>query len=211
MNGYFITIEGPDGGGKSTQAKRLTAFLKEKGKEVILTREPGGSLGAEEIRTLLKSGDSGKWDSFSETLLFMAARRDHLVKTIFPALKEGKWIVCDRFQDSTRAYQGAGAKKDTLSLKDIDSLYRLIAGDFKPDLTFILDLPVEVGLERALKRAGIKDRFESKPLKFHQDLRKTYLEIAKKETDRCFVVDASQTEDVVFEDMISHLKERFDV
>src|SRR6185437_8020211 len=155
----------------------------------IATREPGGSPGAEEIRRLLVGGAPGRWDAETEALLVTAARRDHLVRTVWPALAAGTWVVSDRFADSTTAYQGyaGGVARPALA-----QLYRLVAGDFRPDLTIILDVPAAVGLERARRRgAGGEDRFERMGLAFHEKLRAGFLAVARKDRERCVVIDST--------------------
>lgn len=194
--GRFITFEGGEGGGKSTQAGRLATFLKTGGHETVLTREPGGSPGAEEIRALLVDGDTHRWDALTEAMLHFAARRDHVVKVVEPALGRGAWVVSDRFADSTLAYQGYG---HGLAHDAIDDLYRLCIGDLKPDLTVILDLPVKLGLSRAASRSAGGDRYERMDVAFHQRLRNGFLEIARLEPSRCIVIDATQPEDAVHE------------
>lgn len=195
--GRFITFEGGEGGGKSTQVRRLTERLQAAGLGVVTTREPGGSPGAEAIRELLVTGAADRWSPLTETLLMYAARRDHIERVIGPALARGDWVVCDRFADSTRAYQGAGGGAPE-SL--IASLEREMLGDVTPDLTLILDLPVEAGLARAAGRgASAETRFESKGSAFHQRLRDGFLAIARAEPDRCVVVDASQPIETVAE------------
>jgi dTMP kinase len=186
--GRLITLEGGEGAGKSTQARRLSGRLSAAGKKVVLTREPGGSEGAESIRGLLLTGGADRWSPVSEVLLFYAARSDHLERTIAPALAAGAWVICDRFADSTRAYQGAagGVSDDFL-----ESLERHVLGQLRPDLTLILDLPVETGLARAAQRPGAETRFETKDVAFHQRLRDGFLAIAKAEPERCAVVDAA--------------------
>lgn len=194
--GRFITLEGGEGAGKSTQARRLVAALSACGVAAIATREPGGSPRAEEIRAVLLSGAAERLSPVAETLLFAAARADHLDKTIRPALARGAWVVCDRFADSTRAYQGAmgGVPDDTLS-----AVERIAVGDTRPDLTLVLDLPAETGLARAAARRGQGevDRFEQESLGFHQALRQAFLRIAAAEPARCAVVDACGSEDAV--------------
>ncbi len=187
--GRFITLEGGEGGGKSTQARLLTDFLSARVGEVVLTREPGGAPGAEQIRALLVDGDVQRWDATTEALLHFAARRDHLVNTVRPALERGAWVVSDRFADSTMAYQGYGHGLDR---RAIAGLYRLCVGALKPDLTLILDLPVEEGLARAAGRQGGEDRYERMDADFHRRLRDGFLEIARREPERCAVVDASR-------------------
>ncbi len=194
--GTLITLEGGEGAGKSTQARRLGDRLAELGREAVVTREPGGSPGAEAIRSLLVTGDVVRWSPTTETLLMYAARRDHIERVIAPALARGAVVVSDRFYDSTRAYQGAaGGASATL----IDHLERdVVPEDVRPDLTLILDLPPEEGLARAKARAESQSRFEAQDLRFHRDLRKSFLDIAKAEPDRCVVVDAALPQDAVF-------------
>lgn len=186
--GRFITLEGGEGAGKSTQASRLAGVLRASGAEVVLTREPGGSPGAEEIRALLVDGDVARWDAITETLLHFAARRDHLLNTIAPALDRGAWVISDRFVDSTVAYQGYG---HGVPLKLIDELARICIADRRPDLTLILDLPVAVGLARANRRGTAEDRYERMNDEFHARVRDGFREIARREPSRCVVVDAS--------------------
>ncbi|WP_420469842.1 dTMP kinase [Brevundimonas sp. FT23042] len=192
--GRFITFEGGEGAGKSTQVARLVDRLQARGVDVTRTREPGGSTGAEEIRNIALNGDAGRWSPLTETLLMFAARSDHLEKTIRPALDEGRWVVCDRFADSSRAYQGAGGGAPA---DFIESLDVAIVAHTQPDLTLIFDLPVEVGLERAFGRGLFETRFESKGLEFHRRLRERFLEIAKENSDRCVVIDATGDEETV--------------
>ncbi len=186
--GRFITFEGGEGAGKSTQLARLCEALHERGLEVVGTREPGGSPGAEAIRELLVQGDPGRWDALTETLLHFAARRDHFIQTIEPARARGAWVVCDRFADSTMAYQayGFGVEKPLVT-----GLYQQVLGGFAPDLTVILDLPVDQGLARAASRGGA-DRYERMGRDFHQRLRDGFLAIARAQPERCAVIDASQ-------------------
>ncbi len=191
--GRFITLEGGEGTGKSTQARRLADRLRAAGREVVTTREPGGSEGAETLRGLLLQGGEERWSALSETLLMYAARRDHLEKTIRPALARGAWVISDRFFDSTRAYQGAGGGAPEGL---IAALERHVVGDDRPDLTLVLDLPVEVGLERAGARTTL-DRIEARDEGFHQRLRAAFLQIAETESQRCFVIDAAPTPDEV--------------
>lgn len=204
---FFITLEGGDGCGKSTQCQMLLQYLKEKGIDFVMTREPGGSEAAEEIRKIILSGSKEKWDSISETLLFFAARRSHLVDKIWPAIKEGKWVISDRFSDSTMAYQGYGRGDGLLTKKDIESLYNLVAGDFKPDMTIILDMDPKVALQRVNER-GAKDRMEGMDLSFHYNLRNAFLDIAQKEPDRCVVINAAQQPEKVHQDIVKAIEER---
>lgn len=187
--GRFITLEGGEGAGKSTQIARLADWLKARGREVVTTREPGGSPGAEMIRRLLVEGPAERWDGTTEALLHYAARRDHLRLTVRPALKRGAWVICDRFADSTRAYQGYG---HGLDLAMLARLHDVAIGSFQPDLTLILDLPIETGLARAAARRGAETRYESLPRDFHERVHAGFLEIAKSEPARCVLVDASQ-------------------
>lgn len=191
--GFFISFEGGEGAGKSTQIRRLADRLQAAGHDVVVTREPGGSPGAEAIRELLVNGAADRWSPVTETLLMYAARRDHVERVIRPALSRGAIVLCDRFADSTRAYQGAGGDAPA-SL--IASLEDHVLGGTIPDLTLILDLPAEVGLQRAEARGGAA-RFESKGLAFHERLRAGYLEIARREPDRCVVIEANAEIDAV--------------
>ena len=186
----FITFEGGEGGGKSTQLKLLASVLEQAGTPVVVTREPGGSPASEEIRSLLVSGTVDRWLPVSEALLNVAARAEHVHRTIKPALDAGKWVISDRFADSTLAYQGYG---HGLELSDLRALHRIALGDFYPDLTIILDIAVEDGLARAGARKDSEDRYERMATDFHQRLRDGFLKIAANQPDRCRVVDASQS------------------
>jgi dTMP kinase len=185
--GRFITLEGGEGAGKSTQIARLKEWLEGRGRTVVATREPGGSPGAEMIRKLLVEGPVERWDGTTEALLHFAARREHLRSIVWPALKRGDWVISDRFADSTLAYQGYGHGVDR---KIFDELYKVAAGDFRPDLTLVLDLPIETGLLRAAARRGAETRYESLPRDFHARVRAGFLEIAKRDPKRCVVIDA---------------------
>lgn len=192
--GRFITFEGGEGAGKSTQVRRLVDRLTQAGIEAVATREPGGSPGAEAIRTLLVTGEADRWSPAAETLLLYAARCDHIERTIRPALARGAWVICDRFADSTRAYQGAaGGASESL----IAALEAAVLGDLKADLTLIFDLPPEVGLARAEGRGGGEARFEAKGLAFHARLRARFQAIAAAEPDRCVLIDATPGVDQV--------------
>ena len=193
-HGRFITFEGGEGTGKSTQVARLVERLRARDLEVVQTREPGGSQGAEEIRNLALNGDAGRWSATTETLLMFAARSDHLERTIRPALEAGRWVVCDRFADSSRAYQGAGGGTPAEFIETLDAA---IVGPTQPDLTLVFDLPVEVGLERAFGRGLFETRFESKGLEFHERLRRGFLAIAAEHPERCVVIDADGDQDAV--------------
>ena len=193
--GFFITFEGGEGTGKSTQCHLLAETLETKGISTLLTREPGGSPGAEEIRSLLVNGDKGRWDSLTEMLLFMAARRNHLMTRILPAMEEGKVVICDRFLDSTLAYQGYGYGKKQETIDAINSVYHLIAGDLYPNLTIVLDIDPDIGLKRSLERMGnTEKRFESMDISFHQNLRQGFLDLARG-NDRYAVIDATESID----------------
>jgi dTMP kinase len=192
--GRFITLEGGEGAGKSTQGRRLAERLRSRGLEVTLTREPGGSLGAEAIRELLVTGATDRWSPMTEALLMYAARRDHIERTIAPALAAGTWVVSDRFADSTRAYQGAGGGAPA---SFIQALERYVVGETRPDLTLILDLSVDVGLARAAARPEAQTRFEAKGEDFHRRLREGFLAIARVEADRCAVIDGGEDADAV--------------
>lgn len=191
--GSFISFEGGEGAGKSTQIRRLAERLRAAGHDVVVTREPGGSPGAEAIRELLVNGAADRWSPVTETLLMYASRRDHLERVIRPALAQGKVVLCDRFADSTRAYQGAGGAAPASLIAALED--HVLSGAI-PNLTLILDLPAEVGLSRAEARGGAA-RFESKGLEFHQRLRAGYLEIARREPERCVVIDADAELDAV--------------
>jgi dTMP kinase len=191
--GFFISFEGGEGAGKSTQIRRLADRLCADGHDVIVTREPGGSPGAEAIRELLVNGAADRWSPVTESLLMYAARRDHVERVIRPGLARGAVVLCDRYADSTRAYQGAGGDAPA-SL--IAALEEHVLGGTVPVLTLILDLPAQVGLQRAEARGGAA-RFESKGLAFHERLRAGYLEIARQEPERCVVIDADAELDAV--------------
>lgn len=188
QRGRFITFEGGEGAGKTTQARLLVERLRAAGLDVIQTREPGGSPGAEEIRNIAVSGEADRWSPRTETLLMYAARSDHLERTIRPALAAGSWIVCDRFADSSRVYQGAGGGVSESLIEALDAA--VVDGD-QPDLTLVFDLPVDVGLERAFGRGLFETRFESKGVAFHQKLRDGFLDVAERHPDRCVVIDAT--------------------
>jgi dTMP kinase len=194
--GIFITFEGGEGVGKSVQARALAQRLEGLGLKVALTREPGGSPLAEVLRQVILSGDAARLDAESEALLFSAARIDHIDATIAPSLARGEWVICDRFADSTRAYQGAAGRLDDAF---ISRLERVAVGATLPDLTLILDLPPKLGRARAAKRRGSQgpDRFEGEGLPFHRTLRAAFLEIALREPGRCAVIDARGTEEDV--------------
>jgi dTMP kinase len=192
MRGRFITFEGGEGSGKSTQVAALVKRLGTLGIAAVATREPGGSPGAEAIRHVLLSGAAKPLGAYAEAILFAAARDDHVSQTIRPALDQGKWVVSDRFADSTRVYQGALSNVDA---RLIARLEELTVGDVRPDLTIVLDVPADIGLERAARRRGngAGDRFEAEALDFHKRLRDAYRELAAGEPDRCAVIDATSS------------------
>lgn len=190
MQGKFITFEGGEGGGKSTQSKMLVAAIKQAGINVVHTREPGGTDGAEAIRELLVTGDINKWDAVSEAFLHLAARRDHVNKMIQPNLKKGHFVICDRFSDSTIAYQGYGHE---LGRNFVTKLQNLTIGEFVPDLTFILDISTDIGIRRADARSSREDRYEKMGLAFHERVRKGFKDSAKLDPARCVVVNADDT------------------
>ena len=194
--GKFISFEGGEGSGKSTQIKKLSERLAAEKLRAIVTREPGGSPGAEIIRHLVLSGMGKLLGAEAETLLFAAARDDHVRTVIQPALSQGTWVLCDRFFDSTRAYQG---RLGQVSPDVLNAMQRVTIGDLKPDLTIILDIPVEVGLKRAAVRrgSGAADRFEAEDVQFHQDLRDAYKQIAAEDPQRCVLIDANADADTV--------------
>jgi dTMP kinase len=192
--GRFITLEGGEGAGKSTQIARLAEALAKAGIKVRKTREPGGSPAAESIRKLLVEGEPGRWRPLTEALLHFAARKEHLDGVIRPALDAGEWVISDRFVDSTMAYQGYGHQ---LGPTPIAALYELTAGDFAPDLTLILDLPVEVGLGRAAGRSHTETRYERMDRAFHERVRQGFLQIAASDSRRCVVIDATGNLDEV--------------
>jgi dTMP kinase len=207
MRGRFITFEGGEGSGKSTHARILADRLNALGIEVVLTREPGGSAGAEIIRHILLSGIAKPLGAETEAILFAAARDDHVRATILPALVADRWVICDRFIDSTRVYQGALGKVDA---KLIRGLERVTVGAAMPNLTFVLDVPANVGLARAKRRRGnnATDRFEAESVEFHETLRHAYVALADKEPKRCVVIDGRAPRDVVSDRIWEAVRER---
>lgn len=203
--GYFITFEGGEGSGKSTQLKLLSAAFEKSGLPFITTREPGGSENAEKIRALLVSGDADSWDPLTETLLFTAARSDHLNRLVKPAIAEGKTVICDRFFDSTLVYQGIGKG---LGENYIKALHHIVFGNFMPGLTIILDIDPETGLKRAGARRGNENRFEQLDISFHQKIRDGFLQIAKNEAERCVVLDAMKDAETLHKETIAIIKQK---
>jgi dTMP kinase len=209
MRGRFITFEGGEGAGKSTHAALLAQRLRALGISVVLTREPGGSPGAEVIRHVLLSGAAKPLGADAEAILFAAARDDHVRNTILPALDRGRWVICDRFTDSTRVYQGALGGVDAKLLR---ALERVTVGELKPDLTFVLDTPVELGMSRADKRRGdaATDRFEGESQDFHEKLRDAFRMLALSDPNRCVLIDASGARDDVAEQIWTVVNKRLD-
>jgi len=204
-DGRFITFEGGEGVGKTTQIRRLAQALNASGIETVLTREPGGSPGAEAIREVLLSGDAKPFGPFAETILFSAARIDHLEATIRPALKSGKWVLCDRFLDSTRAYQGVLGQVEPSLIRSIE---RIVVGETMPDLTIILDMPARDGLARARARSGQADRFEGEGLVFHERVRHAFQALAQTEPQRCILIDAMRPVDAIAATVFEVVKSR---
>ena len=206
--GRFITIEGGEGAGKTTQVGLLVSALARAGITARATREPGGSPGAEAIRRLLLEGEGERWDAVGEALLLVAARHDHVTRLIEPALVQGIWVVSDRFADSTFAYQGYGRD---LALDDLAALHRFALGAFAPDLTLILDLPVEIGLARAAARPAAADRFERLDHAFHERLRQGFRRIAAEDSGRCVIIDAAGDPGVVHRALLATIAQRLGV
>jgi dTMP kinase len=205
MPSYFVTFEGGEGVGKSTQMQRLSAFLHQKDISHIVTREPGGSPVAEEIRVLLVRGQENKLDSITEYLLFSAARRDHLIHTIQPALQQNQWVICDRFFDSSWVYQGIA---QGLDLEFMQQVYQKLAGNFEPHLTFILSADPEKALKRALSRRSHENRFEQKDLAFHKKVHDGFVSLAERFPHRCVLIDATRSKDEAFADIQSVIEKR---
>ncbi|WP_237151583.1 dTMP kinase [Oryzibacter oryziterrae] len=206
--GKFITFEGGEGAGKSTQVRRLAEHLRALGLDVVVTREPGGSPSAEAIRGLLLSGRVRALGTLGEAYLFAAARMDHIAETIEPALERGAWVICDRFADSTRVYQGAA---DGLDVEIVDDLERIAVGNCRPDLTIVIDLPVDVGLARVAGRSGngTGDRFEAEAVAVHEARRQGFLGVAAANPDRCVVIDGAREADAVTSDIAALVTGRF--
>ena len=205
MRGKFISFEGGEGGGKSTQAARMAGYLRGKGLEVLETREPGGTPESEALRDLLVQGDPDRWSALSELLLITAARVEHVNRLIEPALAQGKWVICDRFADSTLAYQGIAGE---LGLELVEQLQQLAVGATTPDVTFLLDVRAEAGLQRAEKRGGAA-RFEKKGAAFHQTLRDGFLALANENPQRIVLIDGEDTFDNVWGQIETELGRRF--
>ncbi|MFO0388956.1 MAG: dTMP kinase [Alphaproteobacteria bacterium] len=208
MTSVFITFEGGEGSGKSTQVKMLSAAFERIGKPCVVTREPGGTPSAELVRKLVVEGSKDAWLPESETLLFVAARMEHVKRLIQPSLMAGKTVICDRFYDSTCVYQGIGKGINELF---ISKLHSLCFDDFQPHLTFILDIEPEVGLKRAASRNNTETRFESMPDQFHVMVRQGFLDIARENKQRCVVLDASQDKDALHKEILNVINKRFGV
>ena len=202
--GWLITFEGGEGVGKSTQIKAIAATLTRAGVDVVTTREPGGTPGAEAIRSLVTEGSADRWSPLTETLLFLAARQDHVERLIQPALAEGRWVLCDRFIESTRVYQGIAG---TLGLELIDRLHRTLFEKIRPDLTLLLDMPVEAGLARR-QAAGEGNRFEQKVQDFHHAVRDGFRDLAEGEPERFAVIDAAPSPETVTASIADVVAER---
>ncbi len=206
QGGRFIAFEGGEGAGKSTQVKALVARLRAQGLEVVQTREPGGSPGAESLRDLLVQGEAARWSPLSELLMMYASRSDHLEKVIRPALARGAWVVSDRFADSSRAYQGAGGGVDTAFIEQVDDM---VVADTQPDLVIVMDMPVEAGLKRAHARGDVENRFESKGLGFHERLRQGFLQRAAVIPGRYRVIAADRTIELIAADIWTEVQAAF--
>lgn len=203
--GRFITLEGGEGAGKSTQLPRLADALRAAGKAVLVTREPGGTGNAETIRRLLVSGETDAWLPMTEALLHFAARAEHVERVILPAIAAGTWVISDRFADSTMAYQGYGHR---LGRAPVLALYRTVVGRFRPDLTLVFDVPVAEGLARASARRGAEDRYERMDRAFHERLRRGFRDIARREPRRCALIDATRPPDAVTARMLACVGQR---
>jgi dTMP kinase len=201
----FIVIDGVDGAGKGVQTRALLASMQKAGLDVILSREPGGSAGAEEIRSLIVEGATDKWDDMTELLLIYAARRSHLVETVWPALSIEQWVISDRFADSSRAFQGVAGE---LGLPVVEAMHKLVVGNFKPDLSLILDLDPEISLARAEQRGGGEDRFEKKGLAYQQRVREGFQLIAANTPESHILIDASQSVEEVSKEILKHVNDR---
>lgn len=202
----MIVIDGVDGSGKGVQTRKLLQALVEAGEPAILTREPGGSAAAEDIRELLVKGEPEKWDSMTELLLMYAARRSHLRDTVWPALESGDWVISDRFADSSRAFQGIAGN---LGLDTVENIHQIVVGDFKPALVLILDIPESLALARARERGDKEDRFEKKGADYHARVRAAFLEIAASDKQQYVIVNADQNIDQVNRDIIEIINTRF--
>ncbi|MBR3502355.1 MAG: dTMP kinase [Alphaproteobacteria bacterium] len=212
MSGKFITLEGGEGCGKSTQTKLLSEALKKLGVDVVATKEPGGTPDGAVLRNLLVTGDKDRFDAITECMLYFADRRIHLNRVIWPALEQNKWVISDRYADSTEAYQYFGYNK-RISRETLRELYQMVAGDFKPDLTIILDIEPERGMARSFAKAEkvvVKElRFENKALEFHNNLREGFRQIAAREPERCVIINADKSVEEVHAEIMNIVKKRF--
>ncbi len=202
----MIVVDGVDGSGKGVQTRRLLQSLTDADQAAILTREPGGSPAAEDIRALLVNGEPEKWDDMTELLLMYAARRAHLRDTLWPALDAGLWVISDRYADSSRAFQGIAGN---LGLDTVEQLHSIVAGDFEPALVLILDIPESIALERARRRGGGEDRFEKKGASYHARVRDAFRQIAATDSRRYRIIDAEQSMDRVSEDIVTAINQHF--
>ncbi len=207
-NNQMIVIDGVDGAGKGVQSRRLRQSFVDKGLDVILTREPGGSPAAEDVRKLLVEGDPQKWDSLTELLLMYAARRSHLRDTIWPALQAGQWVISDRFADSSRAFQGIAGN---LGLDLVEKIHQIVVGEFQPGLVLILDIPEDIALQRALARGDGEDRFEMKGNEYHAMVRQAFRQIALDNPSQYRLIDANNTIDQVSKQILQAINLHFDL
>ena len=214
MRGKFITLEGGEGCGKSTQQKLLVEYLRQKGIDAVQTKEPGSTPEGQILRELLVTGDKDKFDAISECLLYYADRRCNLTKVVWPALEQGKWVISDRYADSTEAYQYYGYDK-RVPLEILHNLYQIVAGEFKPDLTLILDIEPEIGMRRSFAKAqtmAVKElRFESRKLEFHHNLRRGFLEIAEREPERYAVINADADISAIHKKIVETIEQRLKI
>ena len=208
MDNFFITFEGGEGSGKSTQATKLYNYLIENNLNAIKTREPGGTPSAEILRDILIKGKPERWKPISEALLMWAARYEHVKEIILPAIDSGKFVICDRFYDSTYAYQGIAHK---IGIEKMQSLKKIVIGDLEPSLTFILDIDPKEGLKRTKLRKDGEDRFEKFNIQFHKDLREAYLKLADMFPSRCKIISGSLSVDEISKLIIAKTKERFNI
>lgn len=211
MRGKYITLEGGEGCGKSTQVKLLAQYLEQQGISCVMSKEPGSTPEGKIIRNLLVTGDKDKFDAITECLLYFADRRCDLTKVVWPALDGGQWVVSDRYADSTEAYQYYGYNK-RVPLEVLQQLYKIVANEFKPDLTIILDMDSEIGMRRSYAKAetmAVKElRFESRQLDFHRNLRQGFLEIAKRDPERCVVLNADTDIETLHQQIVEKVKEK---
>ena len=208
LQNKMIVIDGVDGSGKGVQTRLLHEALSIISDQVLLTREPGGSPAAEDIRKLLVEGEPEKWDSMTELLLMYAARRSHLVDTIWPMLEQGGWVISDRYADSSRAFQGIAGE---LGIDLVEKIHREVVGDFEPELVLILDIPESIALKRALGRGGKEDRFEKKGNEYHAKVRQAFLQIAASNPNRYHVIDANQSISVVTQQIFCTINNHFNI